>query len=177
MVYQQVNTIFQKYESDINAAEAHGIATAMLCIDSRADITSWLAEAFAEQVDLSAEDKSTVVDLFNHTRLLLTPEETDKVFDLFLPAEDDLEEQVIALSDWCQGFLWGIGYAQNSSAQWSKEVHDILHDLVEFTKLDTDIEEDNEEDEEAFMQIHQYLRAAVLMIRDELNQHYSELIH
>jgi uncharacterized protein len=84
---------------------------------------------------------------------------------------------VIALSDWCQGFLWGIGHAQNTSAQWSKEMGGILKDMVEFTKLDTEIEEDNDEDEEALIQIHEYLRAAVLIIRDELNQPLSESIH
>jgi uncharacterized protein YgfB (UPF0149 family) len=61
--------------------------------------------------------------------------------------------------------------------QWSKEIEGILKDMVEFTKLDAEVEADSDEDEEAFMQIHEYLRAAVLIVRDELNQHHSGSIH
>lgn len=177
MAYQVIHKIFQKQESDLTPAQAHGIATAMLCIDNRADVDGWLAEAFTEPADLLEQERKALIALFNHTRSLLNPEETEFRFDLFLPTDEDLAEQVIALSDWCQGFLWGIGYRHHSMAQWSKETHGILQDIVEFTKLDSDLEEGNDEDEEAFMQIHEYLRVAVLMIRDEFNQSHSEQIH
>jgi hypothetical protein len=176
MAYQIINEIFQQHDSGIGAAEAHGIATAMLCVDARADVNNWLDELFDDEVELLEEDKTALIALFDRTRLLLNPDETEFEFDLLFPANDDLQEHVQALNDWCQGFLWGIGYS-HSDANWSGETNGILKDMVEFTKLDTDVEDDNDEDEEAFIQLHQYLRAAVLIIRDELNQNVSAATH
>lgn len=176
MAYQEINEIFQQHDSATSAAEAHGIATAMLCVDARADINSWLDQLLEDDVDLVEEDKAALLALFERTRLLLAPEETEFEFDLLLPDNDDLQEHAVALSDWCQGFLWGIGYS-HSAADWSGETNGILKDMVEISKLDQDINEESDEDEEAFIQLHEYLRAAVLIIRDELSQTDSTLTH
>ncbi len=172
MAYQEINEIFQQHDSGTNSAEAHGIATAMLCVDARANANTWLEQLFEDDVDLLEEDKAALLTLFERTRLLLNPDETEFRFDLLLPDNDDLQEHVIALSDWCQGFLWGIGYS-HSAADWSGETNGILKDMVEITKIDQDVDEENDEDEEAFIQLHEYLRAAVLIIRDELSQQNS----
>lgn len=172
MTYQEINEIFQQYDSTINAAEAQGIATAMLCVDSYVDVNSWLDELFEDVVDLMDQDTTALVALFERTRLLLNPEETDFEFDLLFPENDDLQDQAIALSNWCQGFLWGLSYSE-ASANWSGETNGILQDMVEFSKLEHDIEASDNADEEAFMQLHQYLRAAVLIIRDELSQAHA----
>lgn len=176
MAYQEINEIFQQHDTATSAAQAHGIATAMLCVDARADVNTWLDQLFDDDIDLVEEDKAALLTLFERTRLLLNPDETEFEFDLLFPDNDELQEHAIALSEWCQGFLWGIGYS-HSAANWSGETHGILKDMVEITKLEQDIEEENDEDEEAFMQLHQYLRAAVLIIRDELNQPDSTATH
>lgn len=176
MAYQVISEIFQQHDSGCSAAEAHGIATALLCVDARADVNNWLEELFTDEAELLEQDKAALVALFERTRVLLNPDETEFAFDLFFPDNNDLQEHVMALSDWCQGFLWGIGYS-HSAADWSGETNGILKDMVEFTKLEYDIDESNDEDEEAFMQIHQYLRAAVLIIRDELMQNNSTSTH
>lgn len=176
MAYQEINEVFQQYDSETRAAEAHGIATAMLCVDARANVNTWLDQLFDDEVDLLEEDKAALLTLFERTRLLLNPDETEFKFDLLFPDNDDLQEHVIALSDWCQGFLWGIGYS-HSAADWSGETNGILKDMVEITKLDQDVDQDNDEDEEAFIQLHEYLRAAVLIIRDELSQTDSTVTH
>ena len=171
MAYQAISEILQRHDSDLEASTAHGIASAMLCVDQNAQIDDWLDEILADAEDLLEEDKHTLVELFELTRKFLQPETPHFDFDLLLPPEEDLQQDVIALIQWCEGFLWGIGYT-HSSANWSGDIQGILRDMVEFTKLDTDIlgenGESNNEDEESFMQIHQYLRAAVLIIRDEL---------
>jgi uncharacterized protein len=167
MSYQLIDEIFENYDSTITAAEAHGIAAAMLCVDNRADAGQWLAEMFADEIELSATDRQSLLSLFEQTRILLDAEQSAFEFDLFFPDDDDFHAQLSALSSWCQGFLWGIGYS-HSGAHWLGETDGILKDMVEITKLNSDIEEENEESTAAFMHLHQYLRAAVLMIRDEL---------
>jgi len=170
MAYQLLSSIFQRYDSDLSVAQAHGMATAMLCVDGHSDAINWLNEIFDVQDQPIEEDKVLIINLFEQTRKLLNPDADESLFefDLFLPENVDLSEQAITLANWCEGFLWGIGYSQ-SKADWQEETDGILRDMVAFTKLDNDIEEDNDDDEAAFIQIHEYLRAAVLIIRDELN--------
>lgn len=170
MAYQTLSTIFQRYDSDLDPAEAHGIATAMLCVDGHSDCANWFREIFDDEFRVVEEDKTILIDLFEQTRKLLNPDETVFEFDLFLPQDEDLSEQATTLANWCKGFLWGIGYSK-SQGDWQGDTDGILRDMVEFTKLDEDVEDDNDDDEDAFIQIHEYLRAAVLIIRDELNQH------
>lgn len=172
MTYQSISEIFQHYNSDISVAEAHGIATAMLCVDGRVGVNKWLEALFDADINCQEQGKIELAVLFERSRRLLNFEENEFEFDLLLPENDDLQEQAIALSEWCQGFLWGIGYS-DSAADWSGETTGILKDMLEFTKLEHDIEDGNNEDEEAFMQLHQYLRAAVFIIRDELSQNHT----
>jgi len=167
MPYQTINAILQHNDSDINIAEAHGIASALLVVNLQVESAQWLEEIFNESHSVIEDDKNQLVHLFEQTRTVLNPEEAMFNFDLFLPNdEDNLPEQATALSLWCQGFLWGIGHSQ-SEQEWEDETAEILRDMVEFTKLNEQIDDD-EEAEDALMQIQEYLRAAVLIIRDEL---------
>jgi uncharacterized protein YgfB (UPF0149 family) len=61
-----------------------------------------------------------------------------------------------------------------AASNWSKEAREILKDIAEFTKLDVDAK--GEEDEQAFMEITEYLRSAVLLLRDELGSSSEENI-
>jgi len=165
MVYQIINTILERSNADVSAAEAHGMATAMLCVNDQAESAQWLKELFKDDADLSDEDKAALVKLFEQTRKLLTSGAFE--FDLFLPDDDIfLDERVQALSSWCQGFLFGIGSVYTASG-CSGDVAEILKDITEFTKLDEEAE--GEEDENAYMEVTEYLRSAVLLLRDELN--------
>lgn len=167
MAYQTINKIFQKNDTDLSSAEAHGLATGMLCIENKAEVASWLSQLFPEPVVLVEEDKSILVALFEQTRKLLNDEDDGFRFDLFLPGDDvPLQEQLEALRSWCEGFLFGVGFS-NSSSDWPGETGEIMKDIVEFTKLDSSIEDDNEDDDEsALIEIQEYIRVAVMMVRD-----------
>lgn len=186
MVYQTIDRILKEEGTDISAAEAHGIATGMLCVDATTTADNWLSELFAEAVP--ADEKAAVLTrLFEQTAELLMNE--DYSFDLLLPGDDDnMGERVEALRSWCQGFLFGIGYAdavdegravRRSAADWPGETGEILKDIVEFTKMDS-IEDglsEEEEDAAAFVEINEYLRVAVFTIRNEFNKNADTTYH
>jgi hypothetical protein len=163
MTYQVINAIVVQGDAELSAAHAHGMATGMLCVNEQTQSSEWLTELFLHATPATDEDRTTLVHLFEETQRLLASDEFE--FDLLLPDDEALlSEQVEALTYWCQGFLLGVGFT-HAAADWSKETTEILKDIVEFTKLDTEAE--GEEDESDFMEIAEYLRSAVLLLRSD----------
>jgi len=168
MSYSDLNSIILQKDAADSAAEVHGIAVAMLCLNKDAEASDWINEAFSEGSGLLQEEKVEFNNLFDQTKELMESDEF--VFDLLLPAEDEaLSLRCTALMQWCQGFLFGMGRVQTSS-EWPGDVDEVLKDIIEFTKLDADIDEDDAEDtENDLTEIQEYLRAAVMLIHNELN--------
>ncbi|WP_428353282.1 UPF0149 family protein [Methyloprofundus sp.] len=168
MSYSDLNSIILQKDAADSVAEVHGIAVAMLCMNKNTEVSDWINEAFSEGPSLLEEDKVELNNLFEQTRELMTSDEF--VFDLYLPDEDEaVSIRCTALIQWCQGFLFGMGRVQTNS-EWPGEVDEVLKDMIEFTKLDTDIAEDEaEEAENDLVEIQEYLRAAVMLIRSELH--------
>jgi uncharacterized protein YgfB (UPF0149 family) len=170
MAYKACNAIIVQSDAELSAAEAHGMATGMLCVNEQTESASWLAELLHNSHSVIDENKYMLVRLFEETRRLLASDEFE--FDLFLPEDDaSLVEQVEALKSWCRGVLFGVG-SGTSASNWPKNAREILKDIAEFTKLDDYAE--GEEDERAFMEITEYLRSAVLLLRDELGNSSGE---
>lgn len=191
MVYHTINGILKEAGSEVSAAEAHGIATGMLCIDVNAAANVWLSELFGD-TEPAEEAEAILTNLFERTRELIESE--DYSFDLLLPADDNnLEERVAALIAWCQGFLFGVGYAhavdqtiedggatRPGVAGWPGESGEILNDVVEFTKMEMSEEEgpeSEEEDASAFTEINEYLRVAVFLIRNAFDNEAKATCH
>ena len=167
MAYPIINAILVKNEADFCAAEAHGMAAGMLCVDEKTDSHYWLGELLHDVSAIADEQRQLLIKLFDGTRQLLAGDEFE--FDLFLPNDDaPFAEQIEALKSWCQGFLFGVG-AKSAQSDYSRDANEILKDIAEFTKLDADTEDENEEDEIALMELTEYLRTAVLLLRDELS--------
>jgi len=178
MAYQTINTIFQRNESDLTASEAHGLATGMLCIENQIEVANWLSQLLEDDVVLIDEDKTVLVSLFEQTRKLLNDEEDGFRYDLFLPGEDNsLSEQLEALRSWCEGFLFGVGFTRSAS-DWPGETGEVMKDIVEFTKLDSHVDEQvDDEDESALIEIQEYLRVAVMMVKEQFREENSEQKH
>lgn len=165
MDYQQIEVIIVKSGSGQSAAEAHGMATGMLCCNRNTAVDFWLNEVLDEGTFADENQKSILVKLFEESRSWMSEEEFG--FELLLPDDESpLEEQIGGMRDWCQGFVYGIGAVGQKEAL-SEDVRDTIKDIVEFTKLDTDAE--GEEAENDFMELTEFLRAAVMFLRTELN--------
>lgn len=180
ITYQSIEVILSSAGAEVSAAEAHGIATGILCVDSRADDKLWLAEVFESDIP-DNDSKDELVEFFNHIRSLL--DNDDCSYDLLLPKDSALlSERIEALRDWCLGFLFGVGYTKSSLANtgseldenhinnWPEETSEILKDLVELTKIESlDVDtEDSDENEAALVEINEYIRVAVLLVRNGL---------
>jgi len=176
MSYSEVNSTILQRDAAESAAEVHGIATAMLCLDPATEASSWITEAFFEDAHLLEDDKYALINLFDETKELLAGDEF--LFDLYLPDEEEasLAVRCTALIQWCRGFLFGLGRASSTSQQWSSDTQDIIKDIVEFTKLDADIEEGDDESEGSLVEIQEYLRASTMLIRTELSDTVKDVV-
>jgi uncharacterized protein len=173
MFYQDINTIIIKINADLSAAESHGMAAGMLCANDRTEPGFWLQELLQETGGVNDEDRFVLEELFEETRLMLASDEF--TFELLLPDETtSLNEQLEALRQWCQGFLYGIG-STTATSNWPEDSREVVKDIAEFTKLDTDAE--GEDAENDFMEITEYLRAAVIFLRTALNSGHNGTIH
>jgi yecA family protein len=183
MRYQDTNKIFSIHDMDITAAEAQGLATGMLCFSQQATVENWLKELWDENVSLTEDNLTILKQLFERTRKLILDDEAF-AYQLFLPDDDaPLTEQMAAIVAWSEGFLFGVGFSQNHAEHWPAEIHEILQDIVEITRMDIDIDDLNmekivyEEHAEALMEIQEYLRTAVMLIKDYFNIEHKEATH
>ena len=85
----------------------------------------------------------------------------------------------MALSQWCSGFLAGIGSSGDETLNaLSDEANDALKDLQQISTADVSDTDESEEDEIAFAEIVEYIRIVILMIREDLRgPEDQDLIH
>lgn len=173
MTYQTIDNFLLKSDFVNSAAEAHGMAAGMLCANRQTRAGVWIKLLFENDSSLNVQETQALQDLFEEAKESLSGEEYD--FELFLPGDDTpLSAQISALSDWCQGFLYGIGALYQARPK-NGQIDEILRDIAEFTKLDPDAA--GEENEVAFMEVTEYLRAAVLLLHAESGSEKRARIH
>lgn len=169
MSYMAIDTILGQYDAELSAAEAHGMASGLLAVNVNFSGEQWLTELLRHTAPLTTETRVDLMGLFDDTQDVLLHDEFE--FELLLPDEDDstLIERVEALSQWCKGFLFGVGFA-NTAPKFSQQAQEIIKDIAEMTKLDTAIELEDDEAENDFMELTEYLRAGVLALRDNFSE-------
>ena len=175
--YASVDAALQRCGVRQCPSELHGFALGMAVGGVPEPLTIWQNEVYA------AFDPDDV--LANECRVLL-----DRVFAAAFTGESDrsmaltllLPQDIVvdsarltALRDWCQGFLFGIGLAGESvTSALSAQTRELLADFSEVTRLDTDDVENSEANQAALIEIEEYLREGVMLIRDELNEARSD---
>lgn len=148
-----------------SAAEAHGLLSGLLCMDSAMDSRQWLQACFGTEPDgIPGVNRERLRQLFDQTRRQLV--DFDFSFEPLLPEDDDsLAGRAQALGEWCHGFLQGIGYTGNDSG-WPGECTEILRDFCEIVRLDPSAA--GEADETAYAELTEYVRIGVQVIHSEL---------
>jgi uncharacterized protein YgfB (UPF0149 family) len=151
-------------------AECHGIACGLLCRlpDASLDALIRLLDKLELVKSPGSGLSMALEDLLNTTRTQLADEEMG--FSLWLPNDEEmLEERTMALSQWCSGFLAGLGSSGDETLNaMSDEANDALRDLRQISSADVTDTDESDEDETAFAEIVEYIRIVILMIREDL---------
>lgn len=167
--YVEMERALGRAEVDYSSAEVHGICCGVLAINQTTDQNHWLTQIVegSSQNVYVQEARNLLRQLFTATRQQMN--DSGMGFELFLPEDEDLEAQVEAMQDWCQGFAFGIAAAgvkdmdklPPDSREWAEDVVRIGSS----GELDLD---DAEASENALAEILEYLRVGVLMMNEEM---------
>jgi uncharacterized protein YgfB (UPF0149 family) len=151
--------------SVLQAAEAHGCLCGGACVRRDYRLAEWLDEIF---LDGGAGADDVLETLRANTIAALVGGQME--FQPLLPDDGQpLEARVEALGAWCQGFLYGFGAAGTvGHARLPEGVDEVLADLAQISQAGIVGAESDEVEEDAYVELVEFLRAAVQLVYDEL---------
>jgi uncharacterized protein len=174
VTFREIVRVLESAGSQVVAAEGHGCLCGALCTSADYTLERWLDELVA--LDDDGEEKAPA-DVTPDTalRLLFTDTQAalrgdEMAFEPLLPDDDEpLEQRAIALSQWCQGFLYGFGTGKPTRDEdLNAQVTEILRDLSHIAAGSVDVGAAGEDEEEAYAEVVEYLRVGVQLVHDEL---------
>ena len=152
-------------------AEAQGFAVGLAV--SRADdpLARWQQELYADfdPADVLAGECRDLLDRVFAEVFAADPAAAMQLA-LLLPETIVVDSaRVGAVRDWCQGFLYGFGLGGGRlEDRLSEQSRELLRDMAEITRLDVDDVDNDAEHQSALIEIEEYLRVGVMLMRDEL---------
>ncbi len=148
-------------------AEAHGTLAGALCALGPYRLEDWLAEILPDGAASGSADPALAM-LYSATVASLSGSDMD--FDLLIPDDDQpIEERTRALTEWCTGFLYGLGI--NGAADPQRlpgELGEILRDMTEITRAGVDASDSPEANESALAELVEFVRVGVQLVFDQL---------
>jgi uncharacterized protein YgfB (UPF0149 family) len=168
-------TAFTQLLSDaafpVSPAELHGHLMGRICAGSGFDESDWLVAATDLLGDAPSDRlKSALIGLLGMVQQEFAANEVAIV--LLLPTDDaPLKERLIAMGQWCQGFLSGFGLV-NRATELSAEGREVLQDMAAIAQVQDTLEE-TEEGETDYMEVSEYLRVAPVILYSEYGKNPS----
>jgi uncharacterized protein YgfB (UPF0149 family) len=169
--FDSVQNALEKLGATVDASESHGTLCGLLL--DNCGMAVWLQHTLDELPNstdaLAVEHLHVLKQLFEVSREQLNTD--DLSFELLLPDDsDDFGVQLLGLSTWCLGFLYGLGVtAKNNSKELDEQSRECLSDLLEISKLDHD-EIESPETEDQLVEIVEHVRVAVLFLNEAINR-------
>jgi yecA family protein len=158
-------------DADSGAAEAHGLLCGTVTAGGRSAPERWLEHLLGTDNTLSAaaQDCCELLDALQSDILGAFNDESF-AFNVLLPADSaPLSVRTRALSEWCEGFLYGLalGGVREEAAK-TDMVEEVMKDFYDISHAGFITEAPNEDDEVAYAEIVEYLRISVLLLYQEL---------
>jgi len=160
----------KRADSPLLASEAHGLLTGMLSATLAAPFEDFVNELLEDEQDpqdaLLKDSIREWKQLYDDMRKeLYNP---DMGFEPLLPDENaSLADRLVALGEWCQGFVYGLGRGGLKPESLKGDSAELLRDFSEIARISEQSDE-SEENEAAYFELVEYVRVGVLLINEEL---------
>lgn len=170
MDWSHVNTTLRRIGIGTDAAENHGVLCGLLCARGPDVERTWVDLLRNDQEEVASAGAEAWADLSRlYSETVGQLRDEGFVFYLLLPDDSQpLQLRAEAMTEWCQGFLYGL--AAGGLEDYSllpEEVREIAEDIVEISRANTD-DEEGESDEAAYSELVEYLRVGVILVFETL---------
>ena len=171
--YRNMQQVTASSSADASVAELHGAMTGLLCADVHSTFEQWAAAFFpGTEAPFDQDADAPLRTLFATTQQELAS--GDLSFEPLLPDDEEpLSERAEALGNWCLGFLFGLGQTTGQRA-WSSESEELLKDFADISRLEAAEDTDDDDD---YVEIAEFVRIGIQLIRHECEGPSSARIH
>ncbi|WP_430010387.1 UPF0149 family protein [Methylophaga lonarensis] len=148
-------------------AELQGALCGLLCMNAKANRTDWFRQLF-EDFHPGEDEINALTQLFDQTIQALNSPEYD--FKLAFPEDSfPLASRLIAMADWCQGLIFGLGASGlTDETDLSADSQEYIVDVIKISQI-ADVDLSNaDEDEANFEELTEYLRMGLFVLYSEL---------
>lgn len=170
--YLTIEEALQILQIPLTAGECHGLICGLYCTNSDCDAILATLYAQSDQEDnnepLIHTSQNDLKELCQMTAHQFA--DANFGFQLLMPNdEQNLAERSAAIGLWCQGFISGLGEGNiNIGQDFKAELQELIADLTEISKIDSNSLNNDEEDEVNFTELVEYVRVAALTIHADL---------
>lgn len=149
-------------------SELHGLLCGKLAGGAQVSEIQWLLDA-VEFLDFTQAPEPHVRDLLAQVYHITREQfSNDFALTLLLPNDDELiSDRVMALSQWCHGFLTGFGSVEAKNRTLDEDAQDMLSDLAAIVQIQVDDEEDEDANEADYMEVTEYVRVIASSFYEE----------
>jgi len=165
--YDALDRVLSGPQAPLAAAEAHGVLCGAISAADGYTLSRWLDEVLGEE-QASDSDRAVLQDVYAQTERVLS--EGDMEFTPLLPDDDaPLQLRVAALSEWCGGYLYGLGAAGvRALDEVAGEVSEVVRDFSEISRAEIGAGDPDDVNEAAYAELVEFVRAGAQLVYDEL---------
>ena len=170
MNFDDVNDALFDAELAASPAELHGMLCGCICGGQRLQ-PDHIYKLACMLLDAEQEEIVPLADMLLslHDYAAGQIRDGDFVFQPLLPDDDTvIEQRVVSLGEWCQGYLFGLGQSGlTNETQLAAEIAEVLRDLASISQVG--IDDGSDDDEVSYTELVEYVRVAVLLVAAELD--------
>jgi hypothetical protein len=171
MNYAQIDASLKTAFAREDAAFLHGFWHGLNASHAEWSLKLWL-DALIEEFDISSIP-AELLKAFQQIHVDSQAQLDDDPLTMTLLIPDDetaLTLRALALQQWCQGYLYGLGLGERIK-NWKalpKEFREWIEDITHISQLDENSVTDCEEDEASFVDLSEYVRMAAAHIAEHI---------
>lgn len=142
--------------------------TAIVAINKTFNVDHWFP-LITKNLDLTVEDPQPIELLVDKlfTSIQQDLDSSDLEFQPLIPDETETtQSRCLALSDWCQGFIFGCSIAGlKNDSLISKDIREAFADMTQITSvLDSIAKDATEEDDNNLIGVIEHVRVCIMLV-------------
>lgn len=168
-VYAELAAAMQRCSMPQTPAESQGFALGLYVARVEEPLSVWQKELYSDfdPADALAGECRRALDRV-FADVFAAGDSESMQLTLLLPQDIVVDStRVGAVRDWCQGFLYGFGLGgERAAGRLPDQSRELLQDIAEMTRLDTEDVENNAENQSALIEIEEFLRVGIMLMCD-----------